>query len=248
MKYSIALTVTEGEDQGKSFRLTKPRTVIGRQGADFCLEDKKISSMHAAIEISDQDVAIVDLDSRNGVLVNGEKTRKTILSNMDEIQLGLTKLKILIVADLQNLRTSGKEDAEVTSAGKDIGAMIDDELKGVSKWDLAEPTESTPEGQSFKAVAYGIEIVEGPDAGKKFSLEKSSTSLGRGKADIVFSDSDISRLHALLEVNRVGQVTIRDMGSTNGTYVNAKRVAEAKLSSGDTFQMGGTLCRLVRLT
>jgi hypothetical protein len=156
----------------------------------------------------------------------------------------------LAVEDLKATAASEPERSKKPKKykGADIGPLIDEELDAASSsLELSAPSQISAEGDSFKVVLFAVEVIGGPDAGKRFTLDKSSSALGRGKADLSFQDTDISRLHALIEVNRVGQVTIRDMGSTNGTFVNGKKVVEARLNPQDQFQIGGTLCRLVQL-
>lgn len=55
--------------------------------------------------------------------------------------------------------------------------------------------------------------------------------------DIQLSDASVSRRHALLYVED-GKAVVEDLGSLNGTYLNAVRVDKALLSSGDTLQIG----------
>jgi hypothetical protein len=65
--------------------------------------------------------------------------------------------------------------------------------------------------------------------------------LGRDQAcaNVPLDDEQVSRTHAqLMLVN--GQIVVRDLGSSNGTYVNGERVAHAVLQPGDVVRMGDT--------
>lgn len=66
--------------------------------------------------------------------------------------------------------------------------------------------------------------------------------LGRGKgADVVIDDAYASDFHVRL-VNETGVLSLFDLGSTTGTYVNGKRVgAPLELSMGDSVQIGKTV-------
>jgi pSer/pThr/pTyr-binding forkhead associated (FHA) protein len=55
-------------------------------------------------------------------------------------------------------------------------------------------------------------------------------------------DSTVSRRHAVIALDGGGHV-IRDQGSSNGTFVNGARVAEAPLRPGDEVSIGGTRFR-----
>lgn len=64
--------------------------------------------------------------------------------------------------------------------------------------------------------------------------------VGRGSEnEIVLADPSVSRVHATIEV-REGDVTLRDAGSTNGTFVNGERVESRGLRAGDRVAFGKT--------
>lgn len=67
-----------------------------------------------------------------------------------------------------------------------------------------------------------------------------TTVIGRGaEADVQLTDSGVSRRHA--ELRLVGDaVEVHDLGSTNGTWVNGRRVQVATLRDGDTVTVGTT--------
>jgi electron-transferring-flavoprotein dehydrogenase len=66
---------------------------------------------------------------------------------------------------------------------------------------------------------------------------------GFAAADILFDDPEISRSHA--EVETFGdKVVIRDLGSTNGTFVNGVAVRLSYLKPGDRIQIGNTVLEL----
>lgn len=56
--------------------------------------------------------------------------------------------------------------------------------------------------------------------------------------DLVLDDRRVSRKHAEIRL-RLGRYTLYDLQSTNGTYVNGRRVAEKVLDDGDTISVGG---------
>lgn len=64
-------------------------------------------------------------------------------------------------------------------------------------------------------------------------------TLGRAvRADFIVDASMVSRLHCRLTVQPTGQLDVEDLQSTNGTYVNGKRVHKATLLPGDTLRVG----------
>jgi len=76
--------------------------------------------------------------------------------------------------------------------------------------------------------------------GARYLLTGEVTVLGRGsEADIVISDSGVSRRHLEIRITPDG-VIATDMGSTNGTYVEGHRVNAATLVDGNTLTIGRT--------
>jgi hypothetical protein len=76
--------------------------------------------------------------------------------------------------------------------------------------------------------------------GRRYQLTSPSTVLGRGaEADIVVDDPGVSRRHAELRLE-AGSAVVRDLGSTNGTFVDGERTNAARLADGSTITIGRT--------
>jgi len=89
-----------------------------------------------------------------------------------------------------------------------------------------------------------IEIY-GKDLGKKFSLDKSITVIGRSsKCEIPVDQDAVSRNHAKL-TNDGEKVVIQDNGSTNGTYVNDDKIKQTELQNGDLIKIGHTVFKYI---
>ena len=86
--------------------------------------------------------------------------------------------------------------------------------------------------------------IYGQHLGRKFDLETSMV-VGRGEeCDIVIEMDSVSRSHAIFE--RQGDtILVRDLGSTNGTYVNDATVTEAILNDGDLVKIGNTIFKFL---
>lgn len=76
--------------------------------------------------------------------------------------------------------------------------------------------------------------------GSRYALSSEVTVLGRGaEADIVVDDTGVSRRH--LELRRTPRgVILKDLGSTNGTFVEGNRITAATLVNGNTVTLGRT--------
>ena len=126
------------------------------------------------------------------------------------------------------------------------------------------PDTSSPEGTSIdvhkalRRVKEGLvpsdtviclRIEEGADTGKTVNLSKGGVYLiGRENADLVLDDEKVSRKHAEIGLYGPGAYVLRDLASTNGTFVNGRRVSEkTKLKHWDLIGVGDTLIRFVQI-
>ncbi len=111
-----------------------------------------------------------------------------------------------------------------------------------SKTDLLKLDEA-PEVVSLRKCQ--LVVLEGPDKNKKMTLNKNLTSIGkRENNDLLLSDKTVSRNHLEIEYTS-DSFLLKDMGSTNGTYLNGSKVKEAYLAPGDTIKIGNTLLEFV---
>ena len=95
-------------------------------------------------------------------------------------------------------------------------------------------------------------VVSGGIPGTMVQLSEQGTSLGRsGESSFQISDITVSRDHAVVMTDEMGTVQIRDEGSTNGTFLNGKRIHAHRLvdlADGDRVQLGTKIVfKLVRL-
>lgn len=92
---------------------------------------------------------------------------------------------------------------------------------------------------------YSLAILDGPDAGNVFRIEKSKTVIGRSAGDLILNDIEASRSHACVEV-RDPVVLLYDMESTNGTMVGGEKISGAvELYNHAEFQIGATTIMLI---
>ncbi|NNN01662.1 MAG: FHA domain-containing protein [Acidimicrobiaceae bacterium] len=93
----------------------------------------------------------------------------------------------------------------------------------------------------------GLEYIEPEErAGERIDVDQALT-IGRGAdCDVSLVDTYLSSRHARV-VNDEGDLSIEDLGSTNGTYVNQELVqGRVHLERGDIVQVGGVLFEVVR--
>jgi len=89
--------------------------------------------------------------------------------------------------------------------------------------------------------------IQGPQQTLLIPLAGEAMRIGRGlSAELHLDDSSVSRRHAIL-VPRPSGVRILDDRSSNGTFVNGRRVQQADLQAGDVILLGRVLLRYLEL-
>ena len=91
-----------------------------------------------------------------------------------------------------------------------------------------------------------LAVLSGARQGEVIPIERPRTTLGRagGAADVQFDDAEMSRSHAALEWAGGGAI-LRDLGSTNGSFVAEQKVASHALEDKSEFRIGHTRLLLV---
>ncbi len=94
--------------------------------------------------------------------------------------------------------------------------------------------------------AAALVVIHGDDLGKKYDLLEGAFSIGRSSKSAIQVDQDsVSRNHAEVTAE-AGRVSIRDLGSTNGTYVNDEAVGRTqKLRNGDLIKIGRAIFKFI---
>lgn len=109
--------------------------------------------------------------------------------------------------------------------------------------DRGAPQSSPASGPT---TGYGLRFISGKYQGGEFPLEEGQeVVIGRSsELDMVLVEEMVSRRHARIEL-RDSTVTIEDLGSTNGTFVNGEKIQRAMLREGDRVLIGTSILRLV---
>ena len=90
-----------------------------------------------------------------------------------------------------------------------------------------------------------LRIIEGPEPGKGFQISQTPITIGRDNiCTITINDPRMSRQHAVLYYYHP-DFFLKDLGSTNGTFVNDRRIKQAQIKNGDKIRMGGTLFEFI---
>jgi len=85
-----------------------------------------------------------------------------------------------------------------------------------------------------------LKVFRGNELVRTEQFTREIIKIGRlSSAHLVLDDERISRIHAVIEVAPDGNVSIIDMGSADGTFVNGKKVSRGVLATGDQISLGG---------
>ena len=87
---------------------------------------------------------------------------------------------------------------------------------------------------------WTLQSFEPEDADLTFRLLPGTLkTMGRApRADFVVDAALVSRVHCRFTLNKTNQLELEDLGSTNGTFVNGRKVMRAQLSDGDKLTIG----------
>jgi hypothetical protein len=89
--------------------------------------------------------------------------------------------------------------------------------------------------------------VRGPDSTTVIALGEEALRIGRGlAADLRLDESSVSRRHAIVVVHANGARVLDDR-SSNGTFVNGRRVQQAELHNGDVIVLGRVVLRYLEV-
>lgn len=121
-----------------------------------------------------------------------------------------------------------------------IEDMISDELSAFSKWDHPSADAVSQKPSSIPKVKVTL-ISRSPESvSGDVICSQAVTTFGRKEVDVRLNDLDVSRKHASVEIVGGNKAFVRDLASTNGTYVNGKKITYQEVKSGDLVIIGKT--------
>jgi len=241
------------DDLGRklTFPLVKVMTVIGRDpNCDIVLADSDVSRQHAKIYLMGNSVKIKDESSINGTYVNNRLITEMVeLPNNAEVIIGSNQFFLRQVAEMEedNLQLTTILTVDQLRDITDVhDELLDDmppnesELGMTVVADKRELLENIYLKKINFAVYPSLEIIFGPDKGKKFLLPYGEHRLGRQETcNVRLSDAMVSGLHGTIEVKE-GEVVYTDEGSRNGSVLNNKIVDTHPLQHRDVLVLGNT--------
>lgn len=116
----LALAVHSGSGAGTVVPLQRGSYTIGRGAADIVIPDSTLSRKHVRLIVSETNIVMVDLDSANGVHVDGKRVRNSVITTDSSIRCGNTSMSLVfMVLPASTLADAGSSAQEpLTIAGR----------------------------------------------------------------------------------------------------------------------------------
>ncbi len=194
--------------------------IVGRShSSDIILPSDNVSRRHARLYTQSGRCFIEDLNSSNGVFVNGKRIHRVFeIVRSAQIKVGDYYLHVEGTAYGESRDPERQVDVQQgREAASDMGiAPADDgEIYG-------------------RLVGTNLST-----QGRPFDIMKPVNLVGRGKdCAVTIIDQSVSRIHSKVIRAADGSLSVEDLRSSNGTYVNDERVTRAAFGHGDKVRFG----------
>ena len=205
--------------------------IIGRShSSDIILPSDNVSRRHARLYTESGSCFIEDLNSSNGVFVNGKRIHRVYeIVRSAQIKVGDYYLHV-----------------EGTSYGRDQGPERDVEVQqgrqAASEMGVEESAPAADGSVFGRLIGTNLST-----QGKVFDVTRPVTLVGRGKdCAVTVIDQSVSRIHAKVLRQPDGSLRVEDLRSSNGSYVNDHRVTNEPFGHGDKVRFGNVefVCEL----
>jgi DNA-binding NtrC family response regulator/pSer/pThr/pTyr-binding forkhead associated (FHA) protein len=213
------LEIMEDGGPSRTARIDGDQCLIGREApADVVIPDERLLPRQAAIRRLG-DVFLVEDSSGLGVIVGGKNRDTAEIAPGDEIQILNYRLRVL--TDEPQPAAAQTDDYEADKTVMiDLGAA--DERKSFL---------------NFEAQLI-ISRADGQATGQVYHMDRERITIGRHPdTDVSLPDPHVSSRHADVYFAN-GEYRIKDLDSTNGTFLDGRRVVEAPFSFGSSAKIG----------
>ena len=208
----------DGREVGRS-ELAVGELTIGRDAdRQLILPSASVSRRHARMYVEGGQPCIVDEGSANGVIVDGVRiTQPTYVHPGSRIDVAEFRIEV------ESLNAS-EQPLAIPRVTPVPGSL------------------PSPGLSPMRIIAEG-----GPYDGRVYELTAAEIAVGRAvDNDVVLDDPSLSRKHARLYRRGPGELEIEDLGSSNGSYINERKIGRGLFHAGDTVRFGELSFRVER--
>lgn len=204
------LICISGEMKQEIVKLRRDATIFGREKGDIKIKDSEISSTHCQIQNIDGNYHIFDMNSSNGTFINDEQVVKAKLKDGDIVKLGQTQFRFTLedekkVRHIPTLFKTPSTSADSTNSL--VNTLIDRELS------------------TSQHIYMTLHVTYGNGKKETININQRQIFIGRASSFGLFDqDPELSRKHLLVKLNETGEIFIEDQKSTNGSFLNGKKI------------------------
>ena len=228
----IARGANESIDQ--IYTIDSDPLLIGRMGCHVEIEDAELSIRHCEVTRRGSELILRDLDSHTGTFVDGEQITERVLSD----RMHLVRVGGALVC---------LEPTEDPGTAVEALEIQTEKLLAASPLVMKKLLErGAREAQTATETRLVLVCTKGPCTGQEFDVPPEGGIVGR-KGTVKIPDEYLSRKHfAFFRDETDGTLRIRDLGSSNGTYLNTLPARDTRVHDGDQIRAGFSEFRLER--
>lgn len=226
--------VARGADKSinEVYTIDKDPLLIGRMGCHIEIDDAELSIRHCEVARVGTDLVLRDLDSHTGTFIDGEPVSERVLGD----RMHLVRAGGALVC-LEPTDETGKTVEALEIQTEKLLAASPLVMKKLLERGAREAKEATE-------TRLVLVCTKGPCAGQEFDVPPEGGIVGR-KGTVKIPDEYLSRKHfAFFRDEDDGALRIRDLGSSNGTYLNTLPARDTKVQDGDEIRAGYSEFRL----
>lgn len=218
------IEVMDGPQRGNQYKVQSDVT-LGRTLADILIEDPKVSSTHAKFVINEKgNYSLVDLESSNGLKINGRRVKKISLLPGVTFEIGSTQFRVLLLED-ESAPIFDKILTWRDRVRHKLGELITD-----------YPIRS--KNIFYTEQILQLEFIQGIQASEEVYVTYLPRRAGFGNLDINLKDTEVPKdAFELIRDNNHIRIRIFSPGLIK---LNDKAVSAATLESEDIISFGST--------
>jgi len=225
---NVKVTVRkDGQSVHSVFTIDQHPLWIGRNG-HLDIEDAELSIQHCSIERRSHQLILRDHDSHTGTFLDGEPIQEAVL----EEGMHLIRLASALVC----IETTSEPGTPV----QPLPAQHEAQPSASFLRKITGRQARSTEPSRIVLICF-----EGPLAGREYDIPRHGLVVGR-EGGVQVPDEYLSRKHFEVIRDEDDVVRVRDLGSRNGTFLNALPATNMKVSAGDEIRAGVNRFRVER--